>query len=210
MIDIVDEAQSFVGVASKRAAHRLGLWHYSIHCWIYRASGDEPASLFFQKRAADKDMFPNALDISAAGHYQHGESAEDGVREIAEELGLKVQFADLIDLGLRTEVVRVPGVLNREFCRVFMYETTQRAHEFAPGPEEVEGLVEIAVEDGLALFSGAVDRVQSNGIEYRNGRWEPYSGLVRVEDFIPRADPYYYKMFILARLASRGDRHLAV
>jgi isopentenyldiphosphate isomerase len=211
MIDIVDEAHEPLGVASKKLAHRLGLWHYSIHCWIYRqdpVSGD--TYLLFQKRSSDKDLFPNCLDISAAGHYQTGESPDDGVREISEELGLEVAVSQLVYLGVRTEVAKIGAVLNREFCRVYLLRTNLKPSEISPSIDEVDGLVEIDVSDGLALCAGERTSVRGVGIEGKDGVWSDYAGDITMDLFIPRKDPYYYKMFMLARLAASGEHYLAV
>ena len=89
----------FVGTAMKSEAHKTGMWHTAIHCWFVRREGNN-SFLLFQKRASDKVLFPDYLDITAAGHYQSGERVEDGVREIVEELGIDVPFTALIPLGI--------------------------------------------------------------------------------------------------------------
>jgi isopentenyldiphosphate isomerase len=210
LIDIFDEDHQWVGTALKSAAHRLGFWHYAIHCWIYRIAEDGSVRMLFQKRAADKQMLPNYLDVSVAGHYQAGETADDGVREILEELGVSLEISDLRYLGLRTEAVRIEKLLNREFCRVYLWQSAKAPHEYSPDTEEVEGLVEISVEDGLALFTHQVDSVAAIGVEWKDGAWVPYENSVTRDLFVPRRDRYYYQMITLARLAAAGEPHLAV
>lgn len=211
MIDIVDEAHTPLGTAPKALAHRLGLWHYAMQCWIYRV---DPATgevyLFFQKRSLYKDLNPDYFDVSAAGHYTAGERPADGVREISEELGLDVPFDSLLDLGIRTEVIKTGELLNREFCRVYLLRTDLEPSDITPDGDEVHGLVEIAAVDGLALFSGEQSAAPAGGIELRSGAWEPFAGALTSDRFVPRVDRYYLKMFMLARLAARGERYLTV
>jgi isopentenyldiphosphate isomerase len=209
MIDVFDDGHNPLGVASKSLAHRIGLWHYSIHCWMYGRQGDG-GYLLFQKRGRDKELFPNALDISAAGHYQAGENVEDGVREMAEELRFEVEFQAMRDLGLRTEVAKVGDKVNREFCHVYLLEVPLQSFEFDPDPSEVEGLVQIGVKEGLDLFSGRCNSARAEGIEFVGGVWQRFSSDVDTEWFIPRVDRYYYKMFMLTSLALRGEEDLAV
>src|SRR5712692_760392 len=57
------------------AVHRDGTWHRSFHCWVVR-SGARGPELVLQRRAASKDTWPGAWDVSAAGHYRVGEGLE--------------------------------------------------------------------------------------------------------------------------------------
>jgi isopentenyldiphosphate isomerase len=209
IIDIVDESLTPLGTASKSEAHSVGLWHFSIHCWIYGMSDGRPF-LLFQRRSPHKDLFPGCLDISAAGHYQHGETDVDGVREIAEELGLPVRFADLVSLGLRTEVVKIGPVLNREFCRVFLLRCDRDPRDYDPVDGEVDGLVAVPVDLGLRLFTGQVESVPCSGVEWVDGGWVQIDLAVDRSLFVTRYDNYYYKMFALADQAITGYPHLVI
>src|SRR5438270_259052 len=77
------------GGGPRGAVHRDGTWHRSFHCWVVRAGRRGP-DLVLQRRARDKETWPGAWDVSAAGHYRVGEGLEGGLREVAEELGLVV------------------------------------------------------------------------------------------------------------------------
>ncbi|GGN19946.1 putative Nudix hydrolase [Lentzea pudingi] len=212
LIDIYDENLNLQGTEMKSVAHRTGLWHKSIHCWIIR--GGDGGSVLFQKRSAEKELFPNALDISAAGHYQSGESVSDGVREIVEELGLDVPFEKLIPLGIKIDLGLAPGILNREFCETFLLREDKPIESYSPAPDEVEGLVEVSIAEGLQLFSKTSSRstATARGIEYRSDSqsWASIEYEVPLEDFIPRVDSYYYKIFIMADLMLKGYSHLAI
>lgn len=210
LVDIYNDAYEKVGTAMKSEARKKGLWVASIHCWIVRP--EKPGYVLFQKRGADKTVFPNALDISAAGHYRSGEDIEDGVREISEEVGLEVAFQDLIPLGIKFDVAIAGDNIVREYCHVFLLKRDLAPHKYTLGEDEVEGLVEISIPDGLALFAGEKDQVIARGIEFnkRNGSWSTVSLPVNTGLFIPRTDPYYYKIFIMAERLLDGSKYLAI
>ena len=115
IIAVFNENMEQIGTAPRQQAHDQGLWHHTFHCWIVRKEGDRKF-LLFQRRGENKKAFPNVLDITAAGHIMADESVEDGIRELEEELGLSVDHSQLLDLGIRCEVVKLPNMINREFC----------------------------------------------------------------------------------------------
>lgn len=209
-IDIVDENLNPVGTALKSEAHRHGLWHFSIHCWIVRPGG--PGYVLFQKRAKSKDLFPDKLDISAAGHYRAGEVAADGTREIMEELGLDVAFDDLVSLGIKVDLGRTEKIKNYEFCRVFLLADPRPIEDYAPDPSEVEGLVQVPIDEGLDLMSGRKSQAKAEGIEWDADAeaWVPWTSEIHIDSFIPRVDSYYYKIFIMARLLLAGSSDLSI
>jgi isopentenyldiphosphate isomerase len=211
LVDICDENMLPTGTAMKSEAHRTGLWHQSIHCWFVRRDGKR-AFLLFQKRGGDKALFPDYLDITAAGHYQSGEVLKDGVREILEELGHAVEFSALIPLGIKVDLGKTEKIINHEFCHVFLYETAREVTSFKLDPDEVEGLVEIEIQDGLELFSGKTQDALARGVEWDRGTktWKNIEIRVGREQFIPRVDAYYYKMFINADRYLSGYKHLAI
>src|SRR5436190_21555840 len=92
LLEVFDAAGRPTGRAKARSAMHLdGDWHQAFHCWIVR-SGPE---LVLQRRALDKDTFAGYWDAAAAGHWRFGEQAAEAAREIEEELGISVPFAEL-------------------------------------------------------------------------------------------------------------------
>lgn len=98
LIDILDANGNPTGTTElKSKAHRLGLFHATVHIWLYTQTGE----LLLQQRAGNKDTFPLLWDVSVAGHIGAGEKAElSAIREIEEEIGLKVSMADLEKIGV--------------------------------------------------------------------------------------------------------------
>jgi isopentenyldiphosphate isomerase len=208
-IDYFDENYLKLGVTTKPEARANGYWVHSFHCWILQ-TGPTPA-LYFQKRSSTKALFPNYLDISAAGHLRTGETVSDGVREISEEVGLTVAPEQLISLGVKIDLGKTPGIVNRQFCHVFLYPTTATVSDMNLDESELDGMVTVSLRDGLALFSGQVESVRASGVEKTaDGAWRQVDKMVGDGDFIPRVDPYYYKMFIIADLFLGGYKHLSI
>lgn len=209
LLDYFDENYNLLGQAYKDETQSKGLWVHSFHCWML-APGDNP-SLLVQKRASTKKLFPDYLDISAAGHLVAGEKVEEGVREIEEEVGLKVGFNQLIPLGIKHDAARQGDIVNRQFSHVFLYPNSPSIGGLSLDAVELDGMVEIPVALGLKLFSGELDVVAVDGIEKsESGEWRSIKKEIGQGDFIPRVDNYYYKIFIIADLYSRGYRHLSI
>lgn len=208
-IDYFDENYQKLGVTTKPEARANGYWVHSFHCWILY-TGEKP-SLYFQKRSTTKALFPNLLDISAAGHLRSGETVADGVREITEEVGLKVTVDQLISLGIKFDLAKLPGIINRQFCHVFLYPTSSLISDLVLDKSELDGMVSISLQDGLSLFSAAVNSVEVDGVEKDpEGKWRKIKKVIGKGDFIPRVDPYYYKMFINADLFMKGYKYLSI
>ena len=202
LFDIYDEALNHIGVKARDAVHRDGDWHQVFHCWVVGrdANGDEFVVL--QKRALDKD-YPGKIDVSAAGHLEAGEMVRDGVREIEEELGLRVEFEDLVPLGRRLGMTKVGDLVDCQICHVFLYECAQALEEYRYQQDEIDGLLKMRIEDGLRLFSGEADSVTASAV----GLAAPCVSIT-LADFVSSLDNYTFKALILARRYFAGERHL--
>jgi isopentenyl-diphosphate delta-isomerase type 1 len=112
-LEVVDEDNQVIGIASRDEIHEKGLHHRSVHIFIFNTQG----KLYLQKRSPSKDQYPEHWDTSAAGHTDPGESPlEAAQRELEEELGLNVPL---------TEVLQYPACLETgwEFVTLFTART---------------------------------------------------------------------------------------
>ena len=152
LLDILDEAGRPTGeVVPKGEAHRLGLWHRCFHCWI---SGSDPegAYLLVQRRAAGKDTWPGYLDVTAAGHLAAGEETLDGLREVEEELGLRVEPGRLAPLGTRRFETEIPGGCDRELHDVFLLFDSTPPGDLRLQVEEVASVLRVDLDAVEAIY----------------------------------------------------------
>lgn len=93
MIDVLDENGVKTGeILTRKDVHKLGLWHKIIVIAII----DKDNQILMQQRSFTKDTNPGQWDISAAGHVSAGQTPlEAAVREINEEVGIRVEDKDL-------------------------------------------------------------------------------------------------------------------
>ena len=92
-LEVLDENGNPTGKKKLRSeVHKDGDWHKAVHVWILNSKGE----LLLQKRSANKESHPNQWDTSSAGHLTVGlDSTSGAIKEIKEELGIKVKKDDL-------------------------------------------------------------------------------------------------------------------
>ena len=144
LIDILDADGNPTGQSCmKSEAHRDGLFHPTVHIWFYTSDGE----VLLQQRGKDKDTYPLLWDVSAAGHVGAGEDIEkSAVREIAEEIGLKIRPSDLQKIGVFKSVQKHSEHLTDcEFHHTFMCELKQPMEHLKKQESEVEALDSIPI-----------------------------------------------------------------
>lgn len=87
-IDVLDDKGNKTGIVRNRELiYKNGNWHKTVHIWLLNPKKE----LLIQKRAKNKQTFPNLWAISIAGHVMSGEtSLEAAIREIKEEIGIDI------------------------------------------------------------------------------------------------------------------------
>jgi isopentenyldiphosphate isomerase len=197
LLDILDESGLPTGqVVPKSEAHRLGLWHRCFHCWI---CGSDPGGsyLLLQRRAGTKDTWPGYLDVTAAGHLAAGEETLDGLREVEEELGLRIEPERLIPLGTRRVEQEIPGGCDRELHEVFLVSDATPLGDLRLQKEEVEAVFRLDLDDVEALY----EEGSAPAREYAEGRTS--ATRIHLAEFVPKEEGY------LRRVAGAARRHLS-
>jgi isopentenyldiphosphate isomerase len=153
LLEVFDARGQPTGVARSRSAiHLNGDWHQAFHCWIVRQHRRE---VVLQQRSLKKDTFAGCWDAAAAGHWRFGETAELAAREIAEELGLTVDFERLVYRGRERAQRRFEnGLIDREYHQVYFLESDLPISSYRPDPAEVMGVAAFSVADVMALATG--------------------------------------------------------
>lgn len=122
-IDILDSEGNFTGnTCLKSKAHKEGLFHATVHVWFFT----EDHQLLLQKRAYTKKVFPSLWDVSVAGHIEAGETTKmAAIREVQEEIDLKITQKNLTKIGIRKDKIRHSnGILDNEFKHIFICKLT--------------------------------------------------------------------------------------
>lgn len=193
-LDIFTEEFVPKGTASRKEVHEKGEWHQTFHCHLVTRDEDD-IYILFQRRHPEKKVFPDCFDIAVAGHLMAGESPDEGVREIEEEVGLKVLYTDLHPIGIIKEEIHTNGFIDREFCHVYFLETDIAIEQFTLQPDEVTGIVKIRIEDAIELFTGKLSSVQAKGFsESVNGSRKQVNLQVGKSDFAYHIPEYYKKV----------------
>ncbi len=206
MLDVLDASGNQLTTAPRSQVHDEGLWHAVFHCQIV-AVRDQVPHMVLQRRHVSKLAFGGLLDVSAAGHLNAGEAPRDGVRELAEELGVEVQPSQLTRLGVRRMVDdQGEGQLNKELTHVFLLRDDRPLAQYRLAPDEVEAVFEGAASDLLALFSGEVETVALSGCLASGESAEQSFGLV---DFVPDLD-YWVTLAVMSERFGLGIGPVAI
>jgi isopentenyldiphosphate isomerase len=188
LLEVFDAEGNPTGRARSRAAiHLDGDWHQAFHCWILRRDKHE---VVLQRRSLAKDTFPGCWDAAAAGHWRFGESAAEAAREIAEELGLEVSFAELAYRGREVGSRHFEnGLTDREHHQVYVLESDRPLADYHPDPAEVMALAAFATDDLLALADGQLAEMRAieSVLVRTDGTLQPAEVTVRQAELVAYA-----------------------
>lgn len=209
LIDIFDDRYEHVGTEDKKAAHAKGLWHRT-----FSALAINPSSrrVILQKKAPGRYTFdrPDYADITVGGHYQAGETIPDGVREVHEELGLPVAYGDLHPIGLRqTAVTLASDYIEREFQHWHLIPLDVPLEEIPLADAEVAGLVEITLDEAIALADNKTDTIPARYATRTETGLDYSEATLTTADLVPnylKLDQLYLRLFVAARRFCAGER----
>lgn len=142
--DILDEEGNPTGEKRSRyEAHSQGLWHRTVHIYLFRKINDK-IEFLVHLRSKSKDLNPNTWDTRFGGHLKVGESIEDAlVTEIKDEIGLELRPDNFIQ-GETRKRDKFP---NREFTVVYYYNYTDGLNKLKFDDGEVQEVKWMISED---------------------------------------------------------------
>lgn len=118
LLRIFNDEHEPIGEATREEVHAKGFWHETFHCWLVSKIEDK-YYLYFQLRSAYKKDYASQFDITAAGHLLANERAQDGFRELQEELGLPLTVDDMKKIGVFETRIQQPPMIDLEFAHVY-------------------------------------------------------------------------------------------
>ncbi|MFD1779174.1 NUDIX domain-containing protein [Fredinandcohnia salidurans] len=190
-LKIFDSNRNQMGVASRSDVHRHGYWHETFHCWFI--SNDQGIDyIYLQLRSKNKKDYPELLDITSAGHLLADETVKDGVREIKEEIGIDVEFEELVGLGVNDYRGVKENFIDNEYANVFLYKSDHSFDDFTLQAEEVSGIVRAKFKDFADLWLGTKDEIEISGFEINNsGKKVLLKKKVNRDKFVPHQVSFY-------------------
>lgn len=161
-IDIYDEFNNPTGEIKERAkAHKDGNFHRTAHIWIINNKNE----LLLQKRSPTKKSHPNCWDISGAGHILAGETVIEGaIRELKEELGLKVKENDLKFISI---VKTTDDPEEQVFSYVYLLESNNDIEDYKFEDKEVSEVKYVYFEDLERMVANRVEGLLMHDEEYK-------------------------------------------
>ena len=191
LLNIFNEHQVPIGVATRGAVHKHGYWHETFHCWFI--SRDENSEyIYFQLRSEHKRDYPNLLDITAAGHLLSNENVEDGIREVKEETGIEVSIHELIPLGVTEYVVTTSKIIDKEFAHVYLHNYDGSLDDFMVQKEEVSGMFIAQFKDFFDLWMHKSNQIDISGFFMDDsGNKIKVNKIVGRAQFVPHHETFY-------------------
>ncbi|MFK3939512.1 NUDIX domain-containing protein [Alkalihalobacillus sp. NPDC078783] len=189
-VRIFDEQGEPIGVKSRADIHMNGDWHETFHCWMI-GKQDQMYYVDIQLRSADKKDFPSMYDISAAGHLQSHEVKEDGLRELDEELGIKVDFENLLPLGTIADSITTPFIFDNEFCHVYLcYAIPHSVQQYNVQIEEIAGMFRMRWSNFKRIFSSFNEEAHATGFLIEDDQKSVTTVSITKKDLVPHSDSY--------------------
>lgn len=210
LFDILTYDGRPTGETKPRAlVHRDGDWHRALHVWITGLDEQGEPFLMFQRRSASKDTWPNHFDTTVGGHVRAGETLQETLREVEEEIGISAEGLILRPLGMRIAIGEgESGIRDRELQEVFLLRDDRPLTAYRPNPHELAALARFSLCDLLPFFAGETACVRGVSLAAEAANVLPIT--VHQQEFIPKIDRYNLRVAIAAANALRGDRYISI
>ena len=149
LIKIVDEKGCFTGtIMDKEKAHDLNLLHWEVAVFLLNDKNET----LLQKRSKNKRFGPNKWGL-CAGHVDADEELEDAaIREVYEEIGLKISKNDL---HLLDEINVKKREQNSNITRCYYVICNKQENEFTIQEEELSEVKWVNIDE-------LINRIKNN------------------------------------------------
>ena len=134
---------------SKSEIHRKGLFHSTVHVWIFTEEGN----ILIQKRSKKKELNPGVWDVSVAGHIKFNENIKKAAkRETLEETGININTEDLLKIGVYRSINIHPTAIDKEFFHTYLLKIDKNSINLDFKNNEVDDLKFISIEEMESLI----------------------------------------------------------
>ncbi len=134
---------------SKSEIHRKGLFHSTVHVWIFTEEGN----ILIQKRSKKKELNPGVWDVSVAGHIKFNENIKEAAkRETLEETGININTKDLLKIGVYRSINIHPTAIDKEFFHTYILKIDKNSINLDFKNNEVDDLKFISIEEMESLI----------------------------------------------------------
>ena len=135
---------------SKSEIHRKGLFHSTVHVWIFTEEGN----ILIQKRSKKKELNPGVWDVSVAGHIKFNEDIKKAAkRETLEETGININTKDLLKIGVYRSINIHPTAIDKEFFHTYILKIDKNSINLDFKNNEVDDLKFISIEEMESLIN---------------------------------------------------------
>lgn len=179
-LDYYDENGNYLGYKARDEIHKEGLWHNTVHCWLYDMDG----SCYFQIRKDSGKFY-----TTASGHVLKGETVNEAFkREIKEEIGLDIDTSDAILVNIvpwKMDKVKQDGTVFKDRAKANVYVDLFEGNlnSFKFDPNEVLGVVKVKAKEALELFKNGQGKIKATIITSKNDHNIEENRLVSIEEF---------------------------
>lgn len=193
------------GVVKPRdEAWRNGDWIGTFNLWIIQTV-PEPA-IVYQIRSAKSSWAPNKLDVSAGGHYHAGETINDGLREVKEELGRHYDKNELTYIGRKLHVSPdTKGNMRQNVVDISFIIDNSPLQTYTLEKNEVYAICVCPIEELLNVHENSETSFIAKGL---NNNGQAVEVKVTKASFPYNWDNYHYKIALLARRFIDGESNL--
>ena len=182
-----------IGATYRDEVHLKGYWHEVFHCWVVEKI-EHQWHIYLQLRSYRKKDYPGQYDITAAGHLIEDEIVADGVRELIEELGIRVSYPQLQFLGVIPYVIDNEKIKDYEFANVFLYEHKGGIERFKIQREELDGMYRVKLDEFVRLVQKEVETIEAQGYKYEVNTKMEQNVQISLNEMSALPDSYLSKL----------------
>lgn len=179
-LDCYDENENYVGKLLRDMVHEKGIWHKTVHCWLYDSKGN----IFFQRRADRQTLY-----TTASGHVLAGETVKEAFgREIYEELGTKIdynkaEYVSVVNYSLDQELPNGKMFIDRAFAKIYLYKY-DKDYDFNYDLNEITEIVKVNANDAKKLFTEESGSIKGEVIKLIDNELVIESREIEFDEFL--------------------------